>query len=81
MPPYVRGVTRRMLIRAFRRDGGWIETEGGRHTLMVKGPLTIAIPRHQGDIAPGTVGAIITQAGWTVERFRELARGRRQRKP
>ena len=62
MPPYVRGVTRRMLIRAFRRDGGWVETEGGNHTLMVKESLTIAIPRHLGDIAPGTVGAIIAQA-------------------
>ena len=32
MPPYIRGVNRRLLLRAFRSDGGWTQTEGSSHT-------------------------------------------------
>ena len=32
MPPYIRRVNRRLLLRAFRSDGGWTQTEGSSHT-------------------------------------------------
>ena len=72
MPPYIRGVTRRLLLRAFRNDGGWTQVEGSNHTVMRKGGRRVEIPRHGGDVMPGTVGSIIAQAGWTVSRFRAL---------
>ena len=59
MPPYVRGVSR-LLLRAFRRDGGWEQREGANHTLMRKGNRRVEIPRHGGDIAPATAGSIIS---------------------
>ena len=76
MPPYIRGVTRRLLLRAFRNDGGWTQVEGSNHTVMRKGDRRTAIPRLNGDLPPPIVGSIIVQAGWTVSRFRALA-GRR----
>ena len=72
MPPYIRGVSRRLLLRAFRRDGGWEQREGANHTLMRKGNRRVEVPRHGGDIAPATVGSIVL-AGWSEERFWELA--------
>ena len=82
MPPYIRGVNRRLLLRAFRSDGGWTQTEGSNHTVMRKGSLRVEIPRHSGDIMPGTVGSIIIKAGWTESRFWALLerRGRHRRR-
>ena len=76
MPPYVPGFTAPDVRRAFLNDG-WIIRQGGKHTRAEKGGRTVPIPRHRGkDIPPGTMGAIIVQAGWTVTEFRNLARGR-----
>ena len=82
MPPYIRGVSRRLLLRAFRNDGGWTQSEGSNHTLMRKGGRRVEIPRHGGDVMPGTVGNIIVQAGWTESRFWALLerRGRNRRR-
>ena len=77
MPPYIRGINRRVLLRAFRNDGGWTQSEGSSHTVMRKGDRRVSIPRHGGDVMPGTVGLIIVQAGWTERRFRALLAGRR----
>ena len=76
MPPYVLGFTAADVRRAFINDG-WIIRQGGRHTRAEKGGLTVSVPRHRGkDIPTGTMGSIIVQAGWTVEEFRNLVRGR-----
>ena len=80
MPPYIRGVSRRLLLRAFRNDGGWTQSEGSNHTLMRKGGRRVEIPRHGGDVMPGTVGSIIVQAGWTESRFRALLERRNRRR-
>ena len=82
MPPYIRGVNRRLLLRAFRRDGGWTQTEGSNHTVMRKGSLRTEIPRLNGDLPPPLVGSIIIQAGWTESRFWALLerRGRNRRR-
>ena len=49
---------------------------------MRKGSLRVEIPRHSGDIMPGTVGSIIIKAGWTESRFWALLERRgRSRRP
>ena len=78
MPPRVPGYTLSEVLRAFRTDG-WTISEGSKHTQARKGSRRVPIPRHRSrDIPPNTMGAIIVQAGWTVEQFRLLARGRRR---
>ena len=78
MPPRVPGYTLAEVVRAFHTDG-WTINEGSKHTQARKGNRMVPIPRHRGrDIPPNTMGAIIVQAGWTVEQFRLLARGRRR---
>ena len=76
MPPYVPGFTTADVLRAFLNDE-WEIREGTKHTRAEKDGRMVPIPRHRGkDIPPGTMGAIIVQAGWTVAEFRNLARGR-----
>ena len=80
MPPRVPGFTITEVLRAFRNDG-WTIRQGSRHTIAEKEGRRVPIPRHPGrDIAPGTMGSIIVQAGWTVDEFRSLVR-RRNRSP
>ena len=80
MPPYIRGVSRRLLLRAFRNDGGWTQTEGSNHTVMRKSGRRTEIPRLNGDLPPPLVGSIIVQAGWTESRFRALLERRNRRR-
>lgn len=76
MPPRVPGYTLADVLRAFHNDG-WTITQGSKHTLARKDNRVVPVPRHRGrDIPPNTMGAIIVQAGWTVEQFRLLARRR-----
>ncbi len=76
MPPRVPGFTITDVLRAFRNDG-WTIGQGSGHILAEKDGRRVLIPRHPGRaIAPGAMGSIIVQAGWTVARFRSLVRRR-----
>ena len=68
--PVVPGVNHLNAVRALRKAGFEIIHQG-KHIRMEKGRVRISIPRHN-PIKPGTMGSIISQAGLTVEEFREL---------
>lgn len=68
--PVFPGVNHLNAVRAFRKAGFEIVNQG-KHIKMRNGRIRISIPRHN-PIKPVTMGRIITQAGLTVEEFREL---------
>ncbi len=68
--PVFPGVNHLDAVRALRKAGFRIIKQS-KHIRMEKGRVRISIPRHN-PIRPGTMGNIITQAGLTVEEFREL---------
>ncbi|MXW23507.1 MAG: type II toxin-antitoxin system HicA family toxin [Chloroflexi bacterium] len=56
------GTTRRELVRALR-DAGWsLRREGARHEIWAKAVGRVMVPRHRGDLAPGTVRTIARDA-------------------
>lgn len=63
------------LRRALARDGWFVTCEGRRHTLLghATKPGIVAVPRHAGVvIKPGTLAAIVEQAGLTAAELRAL---------
>lgn len=59
-------IKRKDLIRALRRAGFIGPESGGRHELMRRGTLTLAIPNpHRADIGPTLLKEILRQAGMT----------------
>jgi len=71
--PVVNG---RRVIQALRRAGFVVDRiVGSHHVLAYPGDptRTVTVPVHSGrDLKPGTLRAIIRQAGFTVEEFAEL---------
>jgi predicted RNA binding protein YcfA (HicA-like mRNA interferase family) len=64
-------ISRRELIRRFRRPGFAGPESGGRHLIMIKGNQRIAIPNPHGagDIDDTLLRRILAQAGITPEEF------------
>lgn len=64
------------VVRALTRTGFVIDRIVGSHHLLVhpSDPMrTVTVPVHGSrDLKPGTLRAIIRQAGFSVEEFREL---------
>ena len=61
------------VVRAFER-AGWIQDrQRGSHVILIKTghPATLSVPQHR-SVAPGTLRALIRNAGMTVEEFNEL---------
>ena len=59
-------------VRALRRFGFEQVRQTGSHCIMRKERRTVVVPQHK-PIKPGTLKALIEQAGLTVEEFvREL---------
>lgn len=56
------GTTRRELVRALREAGWTLRREGARHEIWGKARSRVMIPRHRGDLAPGTVRTIARDA-------------------
>jgi len=58
-------VSRKKLIRQFRKMGFIGPLSGGRHQFMVKGELKVRIPNLHGsaDISDSLLGEILRQAG------------------
>ena len=64
------------VVRALKRAGFVVDrVVGSHHVLVFAGDAarTVTVPVHSGrDLKPGTLRAIIRQAGFSVEEFREL---------
>ena len=60
----MRPISRRELIRRFRRLGFEGPDSGGRHAFMKRGPLKVRIPNpHRKDISVALQKEILRQAG------------------
>ena len=63
MPPFG-PLSRRDLIRALRQAGFDGPYAGGKHSFMVRGNLTLAVPNpHQQEIGRDLLARILRQAG------------------
>lgn len=62
----------KLVIRALKRNGFVIDHTTGSHYVLMKGALRVIVPYHNRDLKPGTMAAIIAQAGLTVEEFVDL---------
>ncbi len=64
------------VVRALTRAGFVLDRIVGSHHVLIRpaNPLrTVTVPVHgDRDLKPGTLRAIIRQAGFTVEEFRDL---------
>lgn len=61
-------VSRRLLIKKFRKLGFEGPFSGGRHVFMAKGSLKVHIPNpHGGDISGSLVHEILRQAGISIK--------------
>jgi predicted RNA binding protein YcfA (HicA-like mRNA interferase family) len=67
-------VTGRRLLRALRRDGWYVERTGRHHTLRHPDKAgSVVVPNHPTkELRPGTLNDILTAAGISPERLREL---------
>jgi predicted RNA binding protein YcfA (HicA-like mRNA interferase family) len=66
----------RRIIKALQRGGFVLDRVVGSHHVLVhplNPTLTVTVPVHAGrDLKPGTIRAIVRQAGLTVDEFTEL---------
>ena len=68
-------VTPRQLIRALLRAGFFVHHIRGSHHYFKhpdKPGLLVSVPFHNRDLKRGTLGAILRQAGMTVDELRDL---------
>ena len=65
----------REVVRAFERHGWRVARQRGSHIVLTKAamPITLSVPDHP-QVARGTLRALISQAGLTVEQFLEAVR-------
>lgn len=68
--PKLPGIAHRAAVRALEKAGFRVVREG-RHIVMKHGLRTLTIPRHD-PVNAYTMGAIIRDAGLTIEQFKEL---------
>jgi predicted RNA binding protein YcfA (HicA-like mRNA interferase family) len=69
-----RGITPLRCIRVLEKAGFYQKRQSGSHATMVRDdPFAMTIvPIHRKSITPGTLRAILRQAGLTVEEFVQL---------
>ncbi|TWT77720.1 YcfA-like protein [Posidoniimonas polymericola] len=68
--PKVPGVNHKNAIRALEK-ADFVVAREGKHTVMTNGERILTIPRHN-PINAITMGAIVRDAGLTVDEFRKL---------
>jgi len=75
MPP-VPVLRPRDVVAAFRKLGWEVARQRGSHIILTKpgNPATLSVPDHA-QVARGTLRALITRAGLTVEEFLAAVRG------
>jgi predicted RNA binding protein YcfA (HicA-like mRNA interferase family) len=71
MPKTPRDLSHDRLVRFLQRNGWVVAREGGRHTIMTKGPRELSVPRHS-VLKTGTVSAVLKQAGIEREALDDL---------
>lgn len=69
MPP-VPVLRPRAVVRAFQRLGWQVARQKGSHIVMTRpgSAVTLSVPDHD-EVARGTLRALITKAGLTLEQF------------
>jgi predicted RNA binding protein YcfA (HicA-like mRNA interferase family) len=70
VPPRIPGVPHQKAIRAFERAGFWIARQG-KHVVLTNGHRILTVPRHN-PVNALTMGALVKDAGLTVEQFKAL---------
>ena len=68
--PKLPGVSHRAAVRALEKVDFYVHHDG-KHTVMKRGTTTITIPRHN-PINAYTMGAIVRDAGLTIDQFKAL---------
>lgn len=68
--PKLPGVNHKDAIRALEK-ADFVVAREGKHTVMTDGARILTIPRHN-PINAHTMGAIVRDAGLTIEEFRRL---------
>lgn len=60
-------------VRAFERAGWRRDRQRGSHLILIKAGMdvSLSVPQHR-EMAPGTLRALIRNAGMTVEEFMAL---------
>ena len=72
MPKVPRDVSHDRMVRFLVRHGWAVAREGGRHTVVGRGSMHVAVPRHS-VLKTGTVAAILKQTGpWTGRDLADL---------
>ena len=64
-------VSAKRLAAALKRLGFYEVRQRGSHLLLRRGNLSVTIPMHPGDLAPGTLRSILRQARLTAEQLTE----------
>ena len=75
MSPRLPALRPREVIRALERAGFVVARTSGSHYLLRhpdRPERSVTVAYHATDLKPGTLRAIIKQAGFTVEQFLEL---------
>ncbi len=71
MPP-LRSLRPEEVVRALERAGFVRSRQTGSHLRLFDGKRFVTVAMHSRDLKPGTLRAIIRQAGLTVEEFIKL---------
>ncbi|MFO1533182.1 MAG: type II toxin-antitoxin system HicA family toxin [Thermoplasmatota archaeon] len=67
MPKLPRDISSERLVRFLLRQGWTLAREGGRHTILSRAGVQVAVPRHA-RLATGTLAAVFKQCiiqDWT----------------
>ena len=69
-------MTSRQVRRVLAKAGWRVDRQQGSHVMLVRrdGTGLVVVPDHHGDLRPGTVRAILKQAGLTPDEFNRLRR-------
>ena len=70
MPPRIPGIPHQKAIRAFVRAGYPIARQG-KHVVLTNGQRILTVPRHN-PVNALTMGALVKDAGLTVDEFKAL---------
>ena len=67
-------MTSREVLRILARDGWVVDRQQGSHVVLMRpaGSGRVIVPRHRGDLPPGTLRGILQQAGLSRQAFNRL---------
>ena len=69
--PKLPGVPHLRAVKALRKIGYLVVRQGAKHVVLSNGLNTVTVPRND-PINAYTMGAIISDAGLTVDQFKKL---------